>query len=211
MKKQNVHRWLFSLAGLFFLSGSLIAGLLFKHASINRYPALIANAYRDEQHHLMVPGDIEVALTRTGAYGIYFEHDLKSSTYPEIEIPPAIDCTLTSKSTGAVIEAVPDYVETNRYRSRDLYSGVLIMSLTVDKPGPYTFACDYQDGRTEPEIRVALGPNYFWEFLRVIGKIGLPVLGASSILCGSVLLVFLLLASGIVIMVRNRRKLETQY
>jgi hypothetical protein len=209
MKKQNLHRWLFSIAGLIMLAGLLMTTLLFKQANINRYPSLIAEAYQETRHHLRVPGDMEVKLNRTGAYGIYFEYDLTSSIYPEVEIPPTIDCTLTSKTTGAVIEAVPDYVQTNRYRSKDLHSGVLIMSLTVEKPGAYTFACDYQDGRVEPEIRVALGPNYFWEFLRVVWKSGLPVLGGSSILCGSVLLAFLLLISGVVFKVRNRTQFGT--
>lgn len=211
INKQTLHRWLFSTTALILFAGLLAATILFKQSNISRYPSMIANAYQDAQHHLMVPGEMEVKLARTGAYGIYFEHNLMSSIYPEVEIPPAIDCTLTSKATGAVLEAVPDYVKSNRYRSRDLYAGVLIMSLTVDKPGTYTFACDFQDERTEPEIRVALGPNYFWEFLRVAWKISLPLLGGSSILCGSVLLAFLLLVTGIVIKVLNRTKFETQH
>jgi hypothetical protein len=85
------------------------------------------------------------------------------------------------------------------------------MSLTVEKPGTYTFACDYQDGRAEPGILVALGPNYFWEFLRVVWKIGLPVLGGSSIFCGSVFLAFFLLVMGIVIKVLDRTKSETKH
>ena len=211
MKKQTLHRWLFSLAGLILLAGLLMTALFFKQAHLNRYPTLIAAAYQDTQHHLVVPGDMEVKLTRTGAYGIYFENDLTSSIYPNVEIPPVLDCTLTSQGNGAVIEAVPDYVKTNRYTSRDLHAGVLIMSLTVVKPGTYIFACNYQDGRTEPDIRVALGPNYFWEFLRVVWEISLPLLGGSSILCGSVVLTILLLVSGIVIKMSKRAKFETQH
>ena len=153
-------RWLFGIPVLIVLGGALISILLFSSSGIGTYPALIADAYREEQHHLTVPGAIDVKLTRTGAYGIYFEHSLVSSIYPDIGMPPAIDCSLTSKSTGVVIEAVPDYVETNRYRTKDLHTGVLIMSITVDEPDSYTFACNYQDGSTEPEISVALGPPY---------------------------------------------------
>jgi hypothetical protein len=191
------------------IAGFLAATMLFKQSHIGRYPGLIADAYRERQHHLTVPGAKEIHLSRTGAYGIYFEHNLTSSIYPEVENPPEIDCTLTSQTTGAAIEAVPDYVETNRYRSKDLRAGVLIMSLTVDKSGTYAFACDYQDGRTEPEIEIVLGPNYFWEFLRVAWKISLPLMGSSSILCGSVLLSFLLLVSGVVIKLLNRTQFET--
>ena len=198
-KKQTLHRVLFRLAGLILLSGLLIATLLFKQAHSNRYPNLIPDAYRERQHQLTVPGTKQVHLSRTGAYGIYFEHKLVSPIYPEVEIPPAIDCTLTSKTTGAMIEAVPDYVKTNRYRLKDHHSGVLTMSLSVDKPGSYTFACVYQDGSTGPEIQVALGPNYFWEFLQVAGKIGLPFVGGISVFCGSLLLALPLLVIGIAI------------
>jgi hypothetical protein len=197
VKKQTLHCWLFGLAGLTLLAGLMLATLLFKQAHLQRYPALITAAYQDVRHHLIVPGEMEVKLSRTGAYGIYLEYDLTSSIYPDVEIPPAIDCTLTSKATGAVIEAAPDYVDTNRYTSKDLHSGVLIMSITVDQPGSYIFACDYQDGRKEPEIQVALGPNYLWEFLQLAWKIGLPLLGGSSILCGSLLLAMLLFVIGI--------------
>lgn len=211
MKKKTFHRWFFIIAALILLAGLLTAGLLFRQANIDRYPALIADAYRGARHRLTVPGALDVKLSRTGAYGIYFEHDLVSSIYPEVEIPPQIDCMLTAKATGAVIEAVPDYVKTNRYTSEDLHAGVLIMSLTVEEPGTYTLACGYQDGRAEPEIQVALGPNYFWEFLRVIWEIGLPVLSGSSIFCGSVFLTFFLLVTGIVIKVLHKTKSETPH
>ena len=210
-KKQTLHHWFFSISILILLAGLLAATMVFQQSNISRYPSLIANAYQDPRHRLIVPGDMEVKLTRTGAYGLYFEHDLTRSYYPEIKIPPAIDCTLTSKSTKTVIQAVPDYVKTNRYTTRGLYSGVLIMSITVEKPGNYTFSCDYKDGREEPELRVALGPNYFWEFLRVIWEISFPLFGSSCILCGSVTLSLLLFFSGIAIKVLNRGKSKTQH
>jgi len=89
---------------------------------------------------------------------------------------------------------VPDYVETNRYWSKDEDGlGVLVMSFTVGEPGIYAFACAYAEDSTHPEITVALGPNYFWEFLRVLGKIALPVLGSISVFFGAALLATLLL------------------
>lgn len=209
-RRQTRSCWLFSLAFITLLVGLLAAAWLFKQSRIGMYPSMIADAYQEVRNRLTVPGAREVTLKRTGAYGIYFEHDLVSSIYPEVEIPPEINCTLTSRATGAVIEAVPDYVKTNRYQSKDLHAAVLIMSLTVDKPGTYTFACNYQDGRMEPEIVVALGPNYLWEFLRVAWKIALPVLGGSATLCGSVLLALLLLIIGIAIKVLNTTNYEIQ-
>ena len=86
------------------------------------------------------------------------------------------------------MKAAPDYVETNRYETkRQDRIGVLIMSLTVDEPDTYTFACRYRNGGERPQITVALGPNYVWEFLRVAGKGGLGLLGAMTATCGSML------------------------
>ena len=99
------------------------------------------------------------------------------------------------------MKAVPDYVETNRYWSKDQGGiGVLIMSITVNEPDTYTFACHYQDGSTEPEIAVALGPNYIWEFLKVVGKISLSLFGAMTTLCGSILIG---LSIAVVVAVKN--------
>jgi len=123
-----------------------------------------------------------------------------------VKIPSAIDCFQTSQSTGEEIEAVSDYVETNRYWSK--YQGgtwVLIMSVTVEKPDTYTFACGYQDGSLEPEVTVALGPNYFWEFMRIAWKISLPILGGIGMLCGSVLM-----ALSIVVVVAIKRYMSRQ-
>jgi hypothetical protein len=189
MNNRSPSRWYYGIAGLIVLVGIFSTVYLFKRSGIATYPVLIADAYDEEQHHLKVPGSKDVKLVRTGAYGIYYENNLIDT---HEEVLPAIDCSLTSKSTGVKIEAVPDYVETNRYWSNDQNrNGVLIMSITVDKPDRYRFACHYQDGSTRPEISVALGPNYFWEFLRVAWKISLPTLGVMSTFCGSLLLALL--------------------
>jgi len=198
MKEKNHKpgRWSYWIAVLPVLVGALVAALLFRNSGVGIYPVLISNAYEEEQHHLNVPGSTDVKLTRTGAYGIYYEHSLVDSRQI---LAPAIDCSLTSKSKGVKLEAVPDYVETNRYWFKEQGgSGVLVMSITVNNPDTYTFACHYQDGSAQPEITVALGPNYFWEFLSVASKISLPLLGMIGVLCGSFLLA-LIIAIGVAI------------
>jgi hypothetical protein len=147
---------------------------------------MIADAYGEGQHRLSVPGSKEIKLTRTGAYGIYYEYNLMSTSVDPPPLPPEIDCSLTSKSTGAKMEAAPDYVETNRYWSKDRdRTGVLVMSITVDEPDSYTFACHYKDGSREPEIVIALGPNYFWEFLRIAGRTAVSTIAGLSVLFGT--------------------------
>ena len=182
-KKQIRSRWFYGGAVLVILFGILISAWVLKDSGLTQYPTMIADAYGEEQHRLSVPGSKDIKLTRAGAYGIYYEYSPANSLRgPSERMPPAIDCSLTEKSTGAETEAVPDYVETNRYWSKDqVTTGVLIMSVTVNGPGAYTFACHYQDGSIEPEIGVALGPNYVWEFLSVAGKISLSLFKAMAI------------------------------
>jgi len=169
--------------------GALIAGLLMKKSGVGMYPMLIANAYEEDQHQLTVPGSKEVKLNRTGAYGIYFVSSWQDSLQMQ---PPALACSLTSHSTGEEVDAVTDFVETNRYWSnKEGISGVLVMSITVDNPDTYTFECRFQDGSLQPKITIALGPNYYWEFLRVAWKIALPLFGGIGVLCGSILLALL--------------------
>jgi hypothetical protein len=203
--KKLPSRWFYGIAVLIVLFGLFISVWIMKDPGLGKYPAMIADAYHEEQHHLNVPGSRDVELTRSGAYGIYFEYSLvNSARYPNERMPPSIDCSLVSKSTGAEIEAAPDYVDTNRYWSKGHdHTGVLIMSITVDKPDTFRFACQYQDGSTEPEIVVALGPNYIWEFLRVAWEIGLPMLGGISILCGSLLLALITVVVVAIIRRRN--------
>jgi len=182
-KKRIPSRWFYGSAVLVILFGTLISAWVLKDSGIAIYPAMIADAYGEDQHRLTVPGSKDIKLTRAGAYGIYYEYSpVNSIRDPNEKMPPAIDCSLTSKSTGAETETVPDYVETNRYWSKDqVNTGVLIMSVTVNRPSTYTFACHYQDDSIEPEISVALGPNYFWEFLRVAGKFSLSLFTAMAI------------------------------
>ena len=200
-RKKQISLWLFGIAGMVIIFGILISVCLFLNTSLGMYPGLIADAYREEQHHLIVPGSIDITLNRTGSYGIYYEHSLVPAAIEHrTKMPPALDCSLTSQSNGAKIKGVPDYVETNRYWSKDQgRSGVLIMSITVDNPDSYTFNCVYQDGSTDPEIVVALGPNYFWEFIKVAWKITLPLIGGFSVICLSALIAVLFIIAGIIL------------
>jgi hypothetical protein len=185
-KTQNPNRWLYGIAILPILFGTLVCTWILIDSGIGMYPSMIADAYGEVQHHLSVPGSKEIKLSRTGAYGIYYEYNLVSASVDLPPLPPEIDCSLTSKSTGAKMEAAPDYVETNRYwsKGRDR-TGVLIMSITVDEPDSYTFTCHYKDCSREPEIVIALGPNYFWEFFRVSGRIILSIVAGLGVLFGS--------------------------
>ena len=100
-KNKNSHRLLFLIAGVIFFLGLLISAMLFKSTDLSKYPTMIADAYREKQHHLSLPGKTEVLLTRTGAYGIYYEYSLVSASAEHYTyLPPNIQCSLTSHDTG---------------------------------------------------------------------------------------------------------------
>lgn len=205
----SLHYWFFSFAGLIFLVGFALSLTILSRSNVHFYPAMIASTYQRKQHHLMVPGEKEVNLEKRGAYGIYFITELDESASHKIEMPPMINCSLISKITKEEINAVPDYVVSNRYRDGDK-SGVLFMSITVDQPGIYKFSCNSSKGIIEEKIHVALGPNFFWEFFRVALKIALPIITSVSIFSGSILLSLLLLIIGVLIKFHQKKKPHIQ-
>jgi len=110
---------------------------------------------------------------------------------------------LTSKTTGADVGVAPDYVETNTYSTKDRERvGVLIQSITIDEPGAYTFSCRYADGRSQPEIVLAVGPNFMWEFFGIAARSGVTLAAGVVALFGSGLVA---IAIAIVIAVKRHQ------
>lgn len=179
------HRLWYGVAALVLVSGSLTAAVLII-STLTSYPALIREAYKSPLQKIEVPGEADIDLRRKGAYGVYYE-----TAHVPTEGPPVLDCSLTSRTTGDDIPLVSDYVPTNRYTSKDGNRvGVLIYSTTIKEPGLHTFSCDYPDGRVAPKLVLAIGPNYFFEFLRVAWNMGGSILGGAGVLCGSFVLSF---------------------
>jgi hypothetical protein len=187
MDRQSIRRqrmW-FSIAVLVFVTGCLIAAILIISSLIS-YPSLIREAYKSPIQKVEVPGEAEIDLSRKGAYAVYYE-----SAHDPTDGPPALDCSLTSKTTGDDIPLVPDYVPTNRYSTKDgSRVGVLIYSTTINDPSLHTLSCAYPDGRVSPKLMLAIGQNYFFEFLRVAWNMGGSLLRGAGVLCGSFVLSF---------------------
>ena len=181
------HLWLG--AALLILVIGCIAGLGLVITTLGSYPSLIAEAYNDPLQRVDIPGEADLELSRKGAYAIYYERQNGSSTLEER--PPTLDCHLTSKMTGKDVPLVPDYVPSNQYSTKDGDQvGVLIYSTTVEYPGYHTLSCGYPDGGENPELVIAIGPNYFFEFLRVAWKLRWAILGVVCIPCISIMLGF---------------------
>ena len=177
-KKIKLNRWAYGFAALALILGcslTLILGcsltMMIVYQTFPNIPgALKERVNLDNLTQLIVPGSADITFSKPGAYAVYYEYHsvVNGEKYETGKQPPSLECNLTSKKTGAKVTAVPDFVESNIYWSKDQERvGVLIMSITIDDPGIYTFACQYRDGRTQPEIVVSVGPNFMWEFFNI--------------------------------------------
>jgi hypothetical protein len=133
---------------------------------------------------VIVPGSAEIYFPKTGAYAVYYEYRsiVDGVRYDRDRYPPSLDCQLMSMATGAHAPLEPDYIEGNKYETRERV-GVLIHHISIVQPGAYNFSCRYADGRTDPRVVLAVGPNIVWEFFNVAAK---PV---AAIVCGALVFV----------------------
>ena len=110
-------------------------------------------------------------------------------------------CSLTSKASGKEVGVSPEYIEGNTYTTKNQERvGVHIMSISMTKPGTYTFSCHYPDEGTVHKVVLAIGPNIIWELFNVVAKPIGAFLGGLVVLFGSGAIAFLIF---IVIVVRR--------
>jgi len=201
--------WYYGLAALTLVLGCLTATAIV-YRGTRGVPASIAEAHDlSRLTQVVIPGSADLALSRTGAYAVYYEYHsvIDGAEHIGSEKPPTLECSLTLKATGREIPVVPDFVETNRYSARmgkgkGKRAGVLIMSTTVDEPGDYTFSCRYPDDREQPEIVLAVGQNVLWEDIGILTRTAGSVLGGLAVLGGSAVVAIVI---AIVIAVKRHR------
>lgn len=112
---------------------------------------------------MIVPGSTDITFAKPGANAVYYEYRsiVNGLKYETSKQPLPLECILTSKKAGVKVDAVPEFVEDNVYSTKDQERvGVMVMSITIDDPGIYAFACQYRSSRTQPEIVVSVGPNF---------------------------------------------------
>jgi hypothetical protein len=198
-------RWIYAVAALIPVLGCLIAMVLVYQWFPGLPGTLDSRVNIDNLTRVVVPGSGEITFTKSGAYAVYYEYRsvVDGVIYATGEKPPALACTLTSRATGTEVAVVPDYIPTNTYSTRDRERvGVLIRSLTIPKPGSYNLACRYLDGHSEPEIVLAVGPNFVWEFLGIAARTLFTAAAGLAVLFGSGMLAAVVV---IVVAVRRRR------
>jgi len=204
-KKMRPSGWIYVVTALIPLLGCLIAAAI----AYQWFPGLPGPLESQMKLHdltqVVVPGSEDITFAESGAYAVYYEYRsvVDGVVYASSETPPALVCSLTSKTTGADVGVAPDYVETNTYSTKDRERvGVLIQSITIDEPGAYTFSCRYADGRSQPEIVLAVGPNFMWEFFGIAARSGVTLAAGVVALFGSGLVA---IAIAIVIAVKRHQ------
>jgi hypothetical protein len=178
----------YALAILIPVLGCLIAMALVYRWFPGLPGALEARMNLDNLTQVVIPGSKDITFADSGAYAVYYEYRsvVDGIVYASSETPPALACTLISKATGAEVAVVPDYAKTNTYSTKDRERvGVLIRSITIDEPGTYTFSCRHVDGASQPEMVLAVGPNFVWEFFGIAARIVLTAAAGLAVLVGS--------------------------
>ena len=180
--------WYYGLAALIPVLGCLIAMVM----AYQWFPGLPgtwqAKMSLQNLTQVVVPGSQDIAFAESGAYAVYYEYRsvVDGILYASSETPPALACTLISKATGAEVAVVPDYVKTNTYSTKDRERvGVLVRSITIDEPGTYTFSCRRVGGASQPEMVLAVGPNFVWEFFGIAASTVLTAAAGLAVLVGS--------------------------
>jgi hypothetical protein len=176
-------RWYYVLALLIPVLACLGTAFLV-YPTVPKLPGALEATGIHNLTQVIVPGSAEIYFPKTGAYAVYYEYRsiVDGVRYDRDRYPPSLDCQLTSKATGADAPLEPDYIEGNKYETRERV-GVLIHHISINQPGVYDFSCQYADGRTDPRVVLAVGPNIVWEFFNVAAK---PV---AAIVCGALVFV----------------------
>ena len=171
-RKLKPTRWLYGLAVLIPIFACVGTALLV-YPNVPKLPGALEGMGINDLTQVIVPGSAEVFFPKAGGYAVYYEYRsvIDGVSYVRNKYPPSIHCQLTSKSTGVDIALTPDFVEGNMYATQNQERvGVLINSIIIKNPGVYIFSCQYTDGRTHPEIALAVGPNIIWELFNLAAK-----------------------------------------
>ena len=203
-KKSNSTIWLFILAIIIPIA-ACGGTAFFVFISVPELPGALDTLAIDKLTKVIVPGSAEIQFKKAGAYAVYYETRVENDgeRYFREGYPQKLNCKLKSKTTGNIIPISNNFVPGTMYETQDQERvGVLFRVFSIDQPGSHTFSCHYPDGRTEPKMVLAVGPNFIWEFFNLAAKPVLACLGGGLVFtaaCGFSILIV------VIALVRRRR------
>ena len=157
-------KW-YAVSAIVLVGGLVVAGLVL----FSRLKGL-----GDELRQVMMPGEAELSLDRSGTYTIFHEHEsiVEGRYYSSPEAIAGLAVRMTSGASGAPVELrAPPVRATYSFGGR---SGVSIFSFEIDRPGSYRISAGYPDARTEPRIVLTIGRGFVGGLVKtILGTIGI--------------------------------------
>ena len=157
---------------------------LLVYRNVPKLPGAIEATGIQHLTQVVVPGSAEIHFPESGAYAVYYEYRsvIDGMSYARDEYPPSMRCQLRSKRTGEAVRLAPSNVKGNVYTTHyPERAGVMFKRISIDQPGIYNLSCQYPDGRTHPQIVLAVGPNIIWELFNIAAK---PL---AALTCGAII------------------------
>jgi hypothetical protein len=171
-KNQKPTRWYYLFALLLPVLACGVTAILI-YRSVPTLPGALETIGINNLTQVVVPGSAEINFPKSGAYAVYYEYRsvINGVNYVRDKFPLRMRCQLTSKATGEEIELASPQAEGHIYVTQNQErAGVFFKSISINKPGVHTFSCRYADGRSNPQIVLAVGPNLIWEFFNIAAK-----------------------------------------
>jgi hypothetical protein len=108
---------------------------------------------------VIVPGSQEVQLGSRGKYTIFHEYrsTINGHIYSTRESMPGILVEVTAKDTSRAVDLASPSMSSPYETS--VYAGTPVLEFNIDEAGTYTFAADYGQGRSGPDVVLTIAKN----------------------------------------------------